>query len=86
MKVFDGTNWMSKDFQGNKAFNDGINPDGYTIRVTVKGGKEITVPAGNKDYPLDQMSRINLQGLKGIDPKDIKAVQTFGKGKLRPKQ
>ena len=29
VKVFDGTNWMSKDFQGNKAFNDGINPDGY---------------------------------------------------------
>jgi hypothetical protein len=53
VKVFDGTDWMGKDFQGDAAFNIGINPDGYTIRVTLKGGKEITAPAGNKDYPLD---------------------------------
>ncbi len=86
VKVFDGTDWMGKDFQGNKAFNNGINPDGYTIRVQLKGGKEITVPAGNKDYPLDLMNQIKKNGVKGIDPKEIKNVQTFGKGELKPKQ
>lgn len=84
-QVFKGTDWLSKDFRGNKAFNDGINPDGYTVRVQLKGGKEITVPAGNKDYPLDLMNQIKKNGVKGIDPKEIKNVQTFGKGELKKK-
>jgi hypothetical protein len=87
-QVFKGTDWMGTDFQGDKAFNAGINPSGYTIRVTLKNGKEIAVPAPGdaSKYPLDQMDEIKKSGIKGVDPKQVKSVQAFGPGELKPKK
>jgi len=83
-KVFDGDTWMNKDAQGDAAFNKGINLQGYTIRVTLKNGKEIAVPAG-KDYPLDQMAQLRKNGINGINFKDIKNIQGYGAGELKPR-
>jgi hypothetical protein len=79
VKVFDGTDWMGKDFQGNKAFNDGIVPGHYTIRYE-QDGKERTMDGGDgkSAYPLDAMNKLKQQGAK--------KVQTFGPGELAAKK
>lgn len=77
-QVFKSTDWMSKDFQGNKAFNDGIVPGHYTIRYE-QDGKERTMDGGDakNPYPLDLMKKLQQQG--------VKKIQTFGPGELRKK-
>jgi hypothetical protein len=77
-QVFKGTDWMSKDFQGNKAFNDGIVPGHYTIRYE-QDGKERTMDGGDGkgSYPLDAMNKLKKAGAK--------KVQTFGPNELKKK-
>jgi hypothetical protein len=79
VKVFDGTDWMDKDFQGNAAFNKGIVPGHYAIRYT-QDGKEHTLDGGDakNPYPLDAMKKLKKDGAKRI--------QTFGPGELTPKK
>jgi hypothetical protein len=81
-KVFSGTEWMDKDFQGNKKFNDNISKDGYTVLVQTKDGKDVTINAG-KDYPIDLLKKIRSEGYNG---RKVKNAQAFGPGELKPKK
>ena len=76
VKVFEGTDWMLKDFQGNEAFNNGIVPGHHTIRYE-QDGKERTMDGGDGkgSYPLEAMNKLKQQGAK--------KVQTFGTGELK---
>lgn len=86
-RVFSGTDWMQRDFKADENYNKGIDPNGFTIRVTLKNGKEITIPTGSADkYPLDAMNDLRKKGNKDIDPKQIKNIQAFSKGELTPKK
>ncbi|MGB6496348.1 MAG: hypothetical protein WBF09_05080 [Candidatus Acidiferrum sp.] len=78
-QVFKGTDWLSKDFRGNKKFNEGIVPGHYTIRYE-QDGKEHTMDAGDakNPYPLEAMNKLKKDGAKRI--------QTFEPGELAPKK
>jgi hypothetical protein len=82
VKVFDGTDWMSKDFQGDAAFNKNISKDGYTVVVKTGDGKDIAISAG-KDYPIDLLKKIRSEGYNG---EKVKNAQAFGPGELRAKK
>lgn len=77
-QVFKGTDWLSKDFQGDKKFNEGIVPGHYTIRYE-QDGKERTMDGGDGkgSYPLEAMNKLKKDGAK--------KVQTFGPGELKKK-
>ena len=59
-QIFKGTDWQSKDFQGNKAFNDGIVPGHYTIRYE-QGGKERTMDGGDAKNPYQVGSNEQIE-------------------------
>jgi hypothetical protein len=63
VKVFDGTDWMDKDYQGNAAFNKNISKDGYTVVVKTGDGKDITINAG-KDYPINLLNEDQERGVQ----------------------
>jgi hypothetical protein len=77
-QVFKGTDWMSKDFQGDLKFNQGIVSGHYTIRYE-QDGKERTLDAGDvkNGYPIEAMKKLKDSGAK--------KVQTFGPGELKRK-
>jgi hypothetical protein len=82
VKVFDGTDWMGKDFQGDAAFNKNISKDGYTVVVKTGDGKDIAINAG-KDYPIDLLKKIRSEGYNG---QKVKNAQAFGPGELKEKK
>jgi hypothetical protein len=85
-RVFSGTDWMNQDAQADARNNKAIESGNYVVKVQLKGGKEIVLDSGGKDYPLDMLKQLKAKGGEGFTAKDIKNVVALSHDEIKPKK
>src|SRR5579859_3918016 len=85
-QVFSGTDWMTKNFQQDARNNKAIDSGNYVVKVQLKGGREIVMDSGGKNYPIDLLKKVKAKGGDGFSSNDVKSATAFGPGELKPKK